>query len=192
MPAASSPRRSPAGSPRRRGIDIGRIAGSGPHGRIIARDVEAAKSGGTRASRRAAAVAAPGRLPRRCAGTGALRRQDPRAVRARLLRRRAARQYAQDHRAAPGAGEADDPALLSHRHLHHRQAARAREDINATAPKDADGKPAWKLSVNDFVIKALALALMKVPDANVTWTEAGMLQHKHADIGDRGRDSRAG
>ncbi len=46
----------------------------------------------------------------------------------------------------------------------------AREDINVTAPKGADGKPAYKLSVNDFVIKALALALIKVPDANVTWT----------------------
>jgi pyruvate dehydrogenase E2 component (dihydrolipoamide acetyltransferase) len=59
----------------------------------------------------------------------------------------------------------------------------AREDINVTAPQGADGKPAWKLSVNDFVIKALAMALIKVPDANVTWTETAMLKHKHADIG---------
>jgi len=59
----------------------------------------------------------------------------------------------------------------------------AREEINAAAPKDKDGKPAWKLSVNDFVIKALAIALMHVPDANVTWTEGGMLKHKHADVG---------
>jgi pyruvate dehydrogenase E2 component (dihydrolipoamide acetyltransferase) len=59
----------------------------------------------------------------------------------------------------------------------------AREEINATAPKDKDGKPAYKLSVNDFVIKALALALQRIPDANVSWTEAGMLKHKHSDIG---------
>ena len=59
----------------------------------------------------------------------------------------------------------------------------AREEINAAAPKDKDGKPAYKLSVNDFVIKALALALQRVPDANVSWTEAGMLKHKHSDIG---------
>jgi pyruvate dehydrogenase E2 component (dihydrolipoamide acetyltransferase) len=59
----------------------------------------------------------------------------------------------------------------------------AREEINATAPKDKDGKPAYKLSVNDFVIKALALALQRVPDANVSWTEAGMLKHQHSDIG---------
>ena len=59
----------------------------------------------------------------------------------------------------------------------------AREEINAAAPKDKDGKPACKLSVNDFVIKALALALQRVPEANVTWTEGGMLKHKHSDVG---------
>ncbi len=58
-----------------------------------------------------------------------------------------------------------------------------REQINAAAPKDKDGKPAFKVSVNDFVIKALALALMRVPEANVTWTEGAMLKHKHADVG---------
>jgi pyruvate dehydrogenase E2 component (dihydrolipoamide acetyltransferase) len=59
----------------------------------------------------------------------------------------------------------------------------AREEINAAAPKDKDGKPAYKLSVNDFVIKALALALQRIPEANVSWSEAGMLKHKHSDIG---------
>ena len=58
-----------------------------------------------------------------------------------------------------------------------------REQVNAAAPKDKDGKPVYRVSVNDFVIKALALALIRVPDANVTWTEAAMLKHKHADIG---------
>jgi pyruvate dehydrogenase E2 component (dihydrolipoamide acetyltransferase) len=52
----------------------------------------------------------------------------------------------------------------------------AREEINAAAPKDKDGKAAYKLSVNDFVIKALALALQRVPNANVSWTEAGHAQ----------------
>jgi pyruvate dehydrogenase E2 component (dihydrolipoamide acetyltransferase) len=59
----------------------------------------------------------------------------------------------------------------------------AREEVNSTAPQDKDGKPLWKLSVNDFVIKALALALQRVPDANATWTESGMLKHRHSDIG---------
>jgi pyruvate dehydrogenase E2 component (dihydrolipoamide acetyltransferase) len=59
----------------------------------------------------------------------------------------------------------------------------AREEINAAAPKDKDGKPAYKLSVNDFVIKALALALQRVPDANVSWTDSAMLKHRHSDVG---------
>jgi pyruvate dehydrogenase E2 component (dihydrolipoamide acetyltransferase) len=59
----------------------------------------------------------------------------------------------------------------------------AREDINASAPKDKEKKPLYKLSVNDFVIKAMAIALQRVPNANVSWTEGGMLRHKHSDIG---------
>jgi pyruvate dehydrogenase E2 component (dihydrolipoyllysine-residue acetyltransferase) len=49
------------------------------------------------------------------------------------------------------------------------------------APKE--GPRAYKLSVNDFVIKALALALAQVPNANVTWTEGGTLRHKYSDVG---------
>ena len=60
---------------------------------------------------------------------------------------------------------------------------RLREAINAAAPKDKDGNPAYKISVNDFIVKALGLALIRVPDANVTWTESAMLKHKHADVG---------
>ena len=59
----------------------------------------------------------------------------------------------------------------------------AREEINAAAPKDKEKKPAYKLSVNDFVIKAMAIALQRIPDCNVSWTEGGMLKHKHSDIG---------
>jgi pyruvate dehydrogenase E2 component (dihydrolipoamide acetyltransferase) len=57
-----------------------------------------------------------------------------------------------------------------------------REQINAAAPV-SDGKPAYKLSVNDMVIKAWAMALRVVPDANASWTENSMLKHKHADVG---------
>ena len=88
------------------------------------------------------------------------------------------------------AGEADDPAFLPDDRLRDRQLLAAREEINAAAPKDKDGKPAYKLSVNDFVIKALALALQRVPDANVTWTEGAMLKHKHVRRRRRRRDSR--
>ncbi len=58
-----------------------------------------------------------------------------------------------------------------------------RERINARAPNDADGNSQWKLSINDFIIKALALALQQVPTANVTYTDAGLLQHRTSDVG---------
>jgi pyruvate dehydrogenase E2 component (dihydrolipoyllysine-residue acetyltransferase) len=57
-----------------------------------------------------------------------------------------------------------------------------RAEINAAAPV-VDGSPVWKVSVNDMVIKAMATALIAVPDANVTWTSEGMLKHKRADVG---------
>ena len=57
-----------------------------------------------------------------------------------------------------------------------------RETVNGSAPVK-DGKPAFKVSVNDFVIKAMALALNRVPDANVSWTDNSMLKHKHSDVG---------
>jgi pyruvate dehydrogenase E2 component (dihydrolipoamide acetyltransferase) len=58
-----------------------------------------------------------------------------------------------------------------------------REQINANAPKGQDGKPGFKLSVNDFVIKALALALQRVPNANAVWAEDRVLKFKHSDVG---------
>jgi pyruvate dehydrogenase E2 component (dihydrolipoamide acetyltransferase) len=161
------------------GIDIGRIPGTGPHGRIIARDVEAAKSGGTALR----APAAPG------AGAGPAPVLAPSDEKIRAL-------------FEPGSYEVvphdNIRKIIAQRLVLAKQTIphfyltvtctidkllSAREDINVTAPKGADGKPAYKLSVNDFVIKAMALALMKVPEANVTWTESGMLKHKHADVG---------
>ncbi len=163
------------------GIDLGRIAGSGPHGRIIAHDVEAAKSGG-------AALRAPAAVPTPSA-SGVAPVQAPSDDKVRAL-------------FEPGSYE-----VVPHDNMRRIIAQRlvlakqtiphfyltitctidrllsAREDINVTAPKGPDGKPAWKLSVNDFVIKAMAAALVKVPEANVTWTETGMLRHRHADIG---------
>jgi pyruvate dehydrogenase E2 component (dihydrolipoamide acetyltransferase) len=159
------------------GIDIGRIPGTGPHGRIIARDVEAAKSGGT-------ALRAPA-VP----GAGAAPMLAPSDEKIRAL-------------FEPGSYEVvphdNIRKIIAQRLVLAKQTIphfyltvtctidkllAAREDINVTAPKGADGKPAYKLSVNDFVIKAMAMALMKVPEANVTWTESGMLKHKHADVG---------
>ena len=159
------------------GIEIGRIAGTGPHGRVIARDVEAAKSGG--AALRAPAPGAPSPVPMQAPADDKIRALfEPGSyevvphdnIRKIIAQRLVLAKQTIPHYYLTVTCTIDK--LLA-----------AREDINMTAPAGADGKPAWKLSVNDFVIKALALALIKIPDANVTWTETGMLKHKHADIG---------
>jgi pyruvate dehydrogenase E2 component (dihydrolipoamide acetyltransferase) len=161
------------------GIEIGRIAGSGPHGRIIARDVEAAKSGGAalRASAPApaAAAAAPVLAPSDDKIRALFEPGSYEVVPHDNMRKIIAQRLVQAKQTIPHfylTVTCTIDKLLA-----------AREDINVTAPKGADGKPAWKLSVNDFVIKAMAMALMRVPDANVTWTESGMLKHKSADVG---------
>ena len=165
------------------GIDIGRIAGSGPHGRVIARDVAAAKEGKGLKEPAAAAVvpAAPagGPIPVQTPSDEKIRALFPpgsyELVPHDTIRRIIAQRLLQAKQTIPHfylTLDCNIGKLLA-----------AREEINAAALKDKDGKPAWKLSVNDFVIKALAIALMHVPDANVTWTEGGMLKHKHADVG---------
>jgi pyruvate dehydrogenase E2 component (dihydrolipoamide acetyltransferase) len=161
------------------GLDIARIAGTGPHGRIIAHDVEAAKSGGPALRAPAPAGVAPSVAPAQAPSDDKIRALfEPGSyevvphdnIRKIIAQRLVLAKQTIPHFYLTLSCTLDK--LLS-----------AREDINVTAPKGADGKPSWKLSVNDFVIKALALALIKVPDANVTWTEGGMLKHKHADVG---------
>jgi pyruvate dehydrogenase E2 component (dihydrolipoamide acetyltransferase) len=58
-----------------------------------------------------------------------------------------------------------------------------REEANVGAPKDSDGTLAYKLSLNDFVIKALALALQRVPAANAVWAGDRILRFQHSDVG---------
>jgi pyruvate dehydrogenase E2 component (dihydrolipoamide acetyltransferase) len=58
-----------------------------------------------------------------------------------------------------------------------------RKRLNNSAPKNADKTPTYKLSINDFIIKAMAAALQKVPSANVTFTDDGILQHRASDVG---------
>jgi pyruvate dehydrogenase E2 component (dihydrolipoamide acetyltransferase) len=58
-----------------------------------------------------------------------------------------------------------------------------REILNVQAPRDAQKLPVWKLSINDFIIKAMASALKQVPDANVTWADEGIHRHHSCDVG---------
>jgi pyruvate dehydrogenase E2 component (dihydrolipoamide acetyltransferase) len=170
------------------GIDLSRVAGSGPHGRIVQRDVEKAKASGIVlppvAASAPAPVAAPAPKPAPAAPAPSV---DGDAVRKLFepgsftevphdnMRKVIARRLTEAKSTIPHfylSADIDLDALM-----------KLREEINASAGKGADGKPAFKLSVNDFVIKALALALVRVPDANVSWTDTAMLKHKHADIG---------
>ncbi|HLH88408.1 MAG TPA: pyruvate dehydrogenase complex dihydrolipoamide acetyltransferase [Xanthobacteraceae bacterium] len=159
-------------------IDIARIAGSGPHGRVIARDVAQAKAGG--GLRAPAAPAAPGiAVPPPSLSDEKIRAfYEPGSydiVPHDNMRKIIAQRLQQATVTIPH-------FYLTVTCTIDRLLA-AREDINSTAPKGDDGKPAYKLSVNDFVIKALGLALVRKPDTNVTWTESGMLKHHHANIG---------
>lgn len=165
------------------GIELSRVNGTGPHGRIIARDIEAAKSGqGLKAP--AAAAAPAGAPPAAPSIAPSMSDQQVRAlfeegsyevVPHDGMRRTIAQRLTQSVQTIPHFYLTMDCNL--------DKLLALREQANAAAPKDKEGKPAYKLSVNDFVVKAMAIALQRVPDANVSWTDSGMLKHKHSDIG---------
>ncbi|MDB5632715.1 MAG: pyruvate dehydrogenase complex dihydrolipoamide acetyltransferase [Tardiphaga sp.] len=158
------------------GIELGRINGSGPHGRIIARDVEQAKSGGGLKAPAAApaAAAAPSVGPSDQQIRALFKPDSYEAVPHDNMRKVIAQRLS--------AADRDIPQYYLTADCDVGKLVAAREEINALAPKDKDGKPAYKLSVNDFIIKALALALQRVPDANVSWTDEAMLHHKVSDV----------
>jgi pyruvate dehydrogenase E2 component (dihydrolipoamide acetyltransferase) len=159
------------------GIEVARINGSGPHGRVIARDVEEARSGKGLKVPAAAPSGAPAIAPS-MSDKQILALFEPgsyEVVPHDGMRRTIAQRLTASVQTVPHfylTMDCDIGKLLA-----------AREEINASAPKDKEKKPLYKLSVNDFVIKAMAVALQRIPNANVSWTEGGMLKHKHSDIG---------
>jgi pyruvate dehydrogenase E2 component (dihydrolipoamide acetyltransferase) len=159
------------------GIDLARINGSGPHGRVVARDVEGAKSGKGLKASAAAPAGAPAIAPSMSDKQilGLFEQGSYELIPHDGMRRTIAQRLTASVQTVPHfylTMDCDIGKLLA-----------AREEINAAAPKDSDKKPAYKLSVNDFVIKAMAIALQRIPNCNVSWTEGGMLKHKHSDIG---------
>jgi pyruvate dehydrogenase E2 component (dihydrolipoamide acetyltransferase) len=161
---------------REAGIDLARVNGSGPHGRVVARDIDQAKSGqGLKPAAAGAPVAAPVAAGPSDKQIRALFKDGEYDVVPHDGIRKVIAQRLT-------AADRDVPQYYLTADCDIGKLVAAREEINAAAPKDKDGKPAYKLSVNDFVIKALALALQRVPDANVTWTEEAMLHHKVSDV----------
>jgi pyruvate dehydrogenase E2 component (dihydrolipoamide acetyltransferase) len=159
------------------GIELGRISGSGPHGRVIARDVEEARSGKGLKAPAAAPGAGPALAPS-MSDKQILALFEPGSyeiVPHDGMRRTIAQRLTASIQNVPHfylTIDCDIGKLLA-----------AREEINAAAPKDKEKKPLYKISVNDFVIKAMAVALQKIPACNVSWTEGGMVKHKHSDVG---------
>jgi pyruvate dehydrogenase E2 component (dihydrolipoamide acetyltransferase) len=149
------------------GIDLARVQGSGPQGRIVARDVEAA------AARGQTMPAVPGVSGDQ---VRALYQHVPHdEVALDTMRRTIAARLTQAKQSIPHfylTADVEIERLLA-----------LREEANVSAPRDKDGNPAFKLSVNDFVIKALALALQRVPAANAVWAEDRLLRFRHSDIG---------
>ncbi|MGU3661232.1 pyruvate dehydrogenase complex dihydrolipoamide acetyltransferase [Methylobacterium fujisawaense] len=174
------------------GVDLGAVQGSGPHGRIIARDVQAAKASGATQAPAAAPQAAEAPkaatpAPKAAAAGGApagLTTDQVKGFYAKDayeevpldgMRKTIAKRLTEAMQVAPHFYLTVDCELDALMKL--------RETLNGSAAKDKDGKPAFKLSVNDFVIKAMGLALTRVPAANAVWAEDRILRFKHAEVG---------
>ncbi len=164
---------------REAGLDLKSIRGSGPHGRIVKADIEGARTTGVARPAPAAGAAAPSaaRAPA-MSDQQILKLYEPgsyEVIPHDNVRKIIASRLLESKQTIPHYYlniDTESDALLA-----------LREQINGAAPKDKDGNPGWKVSVNDMIIKAMAMALKAVPEANATWTEGGMLIHKHADIG---------
>jgi pyruvate dehydrogenase E2 component (dihydrolipoamide acetyltransferase) len=156
---------------KQKGIDLAALKGSGPHGRVVLKDVESAKPAAAPAAR-SAGLAQP------MSDEMILKLFEPGSyelVPHDGMRKTIARRLTESKQTIPHFYLTVDCSL--------ENLVPLRERLNLQAPRGKDDKPAWKVSVNDFIIKALAMALMKVPAANASWTESAMVLHKHSDVG---------
>src|SRR5215469_10532060 len=158
------------------GIDLAAISPSGPHGRIVARDVEAA----ARAARKAA--------PRPAAAPGVALGSGPSAEDVKALYRDVPFQEVplDGMRTTIASRLVQAKQTIPHFYLtadvEIGRLLTLREDANAAAPKDDDGKPTFKLSLNDLIIKAWAAALRRVPAANAVWAQDRILRFQRCDV----------
>ncbi len=163
------------------GLDLKAVSGSGPKGRVVKSDIEKAVSTGGAKSAQAAAPAAAA-APAPALAKGASDEAVLKLFEAGSydlvphdgMRKTIAKRLQESKQTIPHfyvSVDCELDALLA-----------LRAQLNDAAPRK-EGAPAYKLSVNDMVIKAMALALRDVPDANVSWTDTNMVKHKHADVG---------
>jgi pyruvate dehydrogenase E2 component (dihydrolipoamide acetyltransferase) len=142
---------------RQNNIDLTSVKGSGPRGRIVAADVQTYRPV-------AATVVPP-----------AIASAEQTIIPIDGMRRTIAQRLTQSKQTIPHfylTATCDLAQLLA-----------TRVNLNARAPLDETKTPLWKLSINDFVIKAMAMALRQVPAANVTWNETNIIQYHTSDVG---------
>lgn len=156
------------------GLDLGQIAGSGPHGRIVKHDVDAAVADGT-------GKAAPktGTAPAASSAAAAI---PPAGIDAAML------ELLPDYDSVPNSGmrkiiakrltasARDIPHFNVSADINIDKLLKLRKELNGREGAD------YKISVNDFIIKAVALALKRQPDCNVSYTDDAILKFKRADI----------
>ena len=146
------------------GVELSSVKGSGPHGRVLSADIEALA---VKPAPLVSKLAAPIALATPAENAAVLVPHDN-------MRKVIARRLTESKSTVPHFYVSADCRLDS--------LLKLRSELNKAAPVK-DGAPSYKLSINDMVIKAWALALRDVPNANVSWTDAAMLHHAHADIG---------
>ncbi|WP_294645965.1 pyruvate dehydrogenase complex dihydrolipoamide acetyltransferase, partial [uncultured Aureimonas sp.] len=171
------------------GVELSSVQGSGPHGRIVKADIEGAAKGGAQkpataqtASVPTTAAPAPAPAAPKPASDDAILKLFAEGSYEKIphdgMRKTIAKRLVVSKQTVPHfylSVDCELEALLA-----------LRKQLNGAAPNvktEAGERPAYKLSVNDMVIKAMACALVAVPDANVSWTESAMLKHRNADVG---------
>ena len=150
------------------GIDLTRLHGSGPHGRIVARDIE-------HAARPAQPRGAPTGGPSAAQVEALYPAGSYQEIPLDAMRRTIAARLSEAVQTVPHFYLTADVAI--------DRLIALRAEANAAAPKDKDGAPAFKLSLNDFIIRALALALQRVSAANAVWAGDRILRFRSSDIG---------
>lgn len=153
------------------GVDLDTVRGSGPHGRILARDV--ARAGAAPAQRPRSAAPAMGATAEQV--TALYTPGSYEEVALDNMRTTIAARLVEAKQAVPHfylTADVGTDALV-----------RLREDANAAAPQARDGTPAFKLSINDIIVKAWAAALQRLPAANAVWAGDRILRLAHSDIG---------